>query len=178
MQKEKGSVVAFDPSIVVTGYGVLLDGRLVEWGDIKVVTGDLSARLGYLSEKVEEIIQRHRPTLAAVEQPPAFSYARSTNKWTGKGLNAKDIIKCSFAMAVIVGALGRYGIPEVDYFDAHQWKLRAGRNMGKDEMVVMTRGLYPELREVKLSHHAAEAIYMAALARRSTNLTRLIREKR
>ena len=160
------TVAGFDPSIVVTGYGVVRGGRLIEWGDIKVISGDLSTRLGYLMEQVEDIIQRHCPNLAGVELPPSFSFSRSTDKWSRKGLNAKDIIKCSYAAAVIVGSLGRHGV-EVDHFDAHRWKLCAGRNLGKAEMVLMARGLYPELRNVRLSDHAAEAVCMASFARRS-----------
>jgi Holliday junction resolvasome RuvABC endonuclease subunit len=174
---ERGVVAAFDPSIVVTGYGVLSDGRLVDFGDIKVITGDLSARLGYLSERVEAILLKHQPNLVGIEQPPPFSYSRSTDEWTGKGLNAKDIIKCSYAMAVICSTLARNGVADVDYFDAHRWKLCAGKNFGKAEMILMARGLYPELRNVKLSDHAAEAIYMASLARRPTGLTRMLKEK-
>jgi Holliday junction resolvasome RuvABC endonuclease subunit len=159
-------VAGFDPSIVVTGYGVVRDGRLIEWGDIKVISGDLSTRLGYLMKQIEDIIHGHSPNLAGVELPPSFSFSRSTDKWSRKGLNAKDIIKCSYAAAVIVAVLGRHGV-EVDHFDAHRWKLCAGRNLGKAEMVMMARGLYPHLRNERLSDHAAEAICMASFARRS-----------
>jgi hypothetical protein len=67
-------------------------------------------------------------------------------------------------MAVISAVLGRSGV-YVDEFDAHRWKLCAGRNLGKQEMVGLARSLYPGLKGNPLSDHAAEAICMARFAR-------------
>ena len=162
-------VMGFDPSIVVTGYSALDRGSLLECGDIKIPPGELSERLAYLMAEVERLVMTFRPTIAAVEKPPAFSFARSTDKWTGKGLNAKDILKCGFAMAAIVGMLGRHKV-YVDEFDAHRWKICAGRNLGKEEMVRLARSLHPKLQRAKLSDHAAEAVCMATLTRGPNNL--------
>jgi len=157
-------VIGFDPSIVITGYSVIRNGGLADYGDIRVIQGELSERLGYLMGEVERLVHAFKPEIGAVEKPPPFSFERSTDRWTGKGLNAKDIIKCSYAMAVITGVLGRNGV-YVDEFEAHRWKLCTGRNLGKEEMVALARSLYPQLRGVKLSDHAAEAICMATFSR-------------
>jgi Holliday junction resolvasome RuvABC endonuclease subunit len=157
--------IGFDPSIVVTGYGVVDGERLTDYGEIKVIKGDLCFRLGFLMKEVERLVEAFKPDLGAVEKPPSFSYSRSTHKWSGKGLNAEDIIKCSNAGAVITAVLGRTGL-YVDEFDAHRWKICAGKNLGKEEMVGLARSMYPELRGKLLSDHAAEAICMARFARK------------
>ena len=154
--------IAFDPSIVTTGYAVLKGKELVTFGDIKVKGKDLSQRLAYLSKQVQLLIESYQPGQAAVEKAPSFSYARSTNGFTGKGVNAEAILINGYATGAILAALGMAGV-RAQELDAHTWKKMGNFNPGKDYMINLARSLYPFLRGVELSDHAAEAICMAHL---------------
>jgi hypothetical protein len=98
---------------------------------------------------------------AVVEIPPHFSYGRSTGD-NGQQKNLASIQKCSNAAAVILGELGKIGIRAVE-IDAHKWKMVRGQNLNKKHMIAMARRLFPQLREVTLNDHEAEAVSMAVL---------------
>lgn len=167
------TVIAFDPSYNDTGYAVVRQQKLIAYGVIKVEGPPDSYRFASLMHQVEELIQQYAPSRGIVEKPPPFPYRRSTKKLPsfspdpfakeeGKPLNLADILKNNAATTVIITTLGRYNVA-VEEVLAHLWKKCYGKNFGKTEMVSLARSVYPVLKNVKLSHHEAEAICMAAL---------------
>lgn len=161
-------VVAFDPSVVHTGYAVVDEHDLLDYGTINMPSGvSIPERLSILVQEVEKIIEEHKPEEGVVEQPPPFSYKRSTN-WHGKGMNHEDLMKNMSAVAVISATLARLGVRVVE-LPAHQWKMQRGKNMGKDAVLNLVRAIYPRLRRVRISHHAAEAVLMAHINQGGSN---------
>lgn len=74
-------ILGIDPGSAVTGYGILerdASGlRHVAHGTLRPRGGTLASRLGQLHRDVAEIIARHQPDVAAVEQVFVAASARS-----------------------------------------------------------------------------------------------------
>lgn len=72
MQKKPKIILGIDPGIADTGYGIIeVDSNLkcIEYGSIKTdPKKPMADRLFDLSKKLDEIITRHKPCLASVEQ--------------------------------------------------------------------------------------------------------------
>ena len=162
---QRKCIIALDPSINDTGVAVLINGALVFSGVIRPAGVSLSERLGSLMTEVGKLFDHYSPSHCSIEIASSFSYRRSQHSLNGKGLNAKDIMKNGYATAVILGVAGsRQGV-KVTEFAAHEWKLVAGKNMNKDDMISFARSLSPELQKIKrLSSHEAEAVCMAHLS--------------
>lgn len=154
-------IIAFDPSYNTTGFAVVEGGqRLVAHGLIRAEGSSGSTRYASIMTQVAVLCRQYEVGKAAVEKPPSFAYARSTDA-DGKPRNLAAIQKCSNAAAVILGELGKLNISVVE-IDAHKWKMLRGTNLNKKQMVLMAQQLFPvQLMGKVLSHHEAEAICMA-----------------
>lgn len=163
MQPQPNIIIAFDPSIVDTGFAVVRGRRLICSGVIRLKSSDpVPLRLALLMDKAEDLLSSYRPAKCLIEKAPHFSYERSTNRWSGKELNFKDILKNGYATAILL-ALGAKYCSSVLELEAHLWKKIQGRSMGKNEMILFAMQMCPELKTKKLSSHEAEAVCMAML---------------
>ena len=88
MQSQPNTIIAFDPSIVDTGFAVVCGRELICSGIIHLKSSDsVPLRLKILMEKTEDLFDSYKPAKCLIEKAPHFSYRRSTDKWNGKELN-------------------------------------------------------------------------------------------
>lgn len=100
-------VLGVDPGSQTTGYGVIeSDGRnyqLLEFAGISAPSRfSFAERLYIISQKLEEVIERLKPTACAVED-------------TFYAVNVKSAIKLGHVRGVILVAAARSGVPVFEY---------------------------------------------------------------
>jgi crossover junction endodeoxyribonuclease RuvC len=100
-------VFGFDPGSNTTGYGVIdSDGKsynLVEFAGIRAPARfTFAERLLIISQKLEEVIERLRPTACSVEE-------------TFYAVNVKVALKLGHVRGVVLVAAARAGIPVFEY---------------------------------------------------------------
>ncbi|MFQ5954365.1 MAG: crossover junction endodeoxyribonuclease RuvC [Kiloniellales bacterium] len=129
-------VLGLDPGLRRTGWGVIdVDGRRLDHVACGVVTvavdRPMAARLAELYDALAEIIARHRPHEAAVEE-------------TFVSRNPGSTLKLGQARGVVLLAPARHGLPVAEYA-ANRVK-RAVTGVGhaaKDQVQMMVRTLLP-----------------------------------
>lgn len=137
--------IYIDPSINNTGYAIADGERIIASGVIRTKAEGDADRLFELAGVLERIIQIGTIGLGVVEIPGSFSYARSTGKWSGKGVNQDALRKLNMAIGAIILTLKNFGIT-VETIEAHKWKGQrkkeldqtiaqhyVGRKVGPDE---------------------------------------------
>jgi len=106
LSAEPLTVIGIDPGSQCLGWGVVSDSSgmlsLVDCGTVRPKGETFSARLGALFTAISEILARHRPQEAAVE-----------NVFTHK--NILSALKLGQARGVAVAACAAHGIPVSDY---------------------------------------------------------------
>ncbi len=124
-------VLAYDPSIVQTGFAYLdEDGRLVRSGVIRPKGEADAARLAYLFCRAT--LDRHAlptGTVALVEIPDPNPH-RGRATWAGKAVNLDAQHKCCMAVGALVAGLTGAGV-EVLLVPVEAWKGR--RAKGADQ---------------------------------------------
>lgn len=131
-------VLGIDPGINATGYGLIDDGRVENYGLIKPEGDTTSLRIRSLYEKFSEIIENLNPDIAAVEE---IIY----NK------NPKSFYLLGLAKGVILLALEEKGI-EIHEIPPTRVKLAVTGNgrAKKDQVAYMVKkilGIEDDLKE-------------------------------
>jgi crossover junction endodeoxyribonuclease RuvC len=105
--ERRSRVLGVDPGSDTTGYGVVdSDGRyhtLVEYAGIRAPSRfSFAERLLIISQKLEEVIERLRPSACAVEE-------------TFYAVNVKSALKLGHVRGVVLVAAARAGVPVFEY---------------------------------------------------------------
>jgi len=139
-----------DPSLNVSGYAITSDGNLFDKGLIKVAA-KLSEqnKLKEISTQIQSVLNKITINYAFVEVIASFSYARSVNQYSGKGVNQGALHKLNRAIGCIVTTLVTNDI-DVLYVFAHQWK----GSLGKDAVMKITG---------ETNNHIADAVMMSKI---------------
>ena len=160
-------VLGVDPGTAVTGYGIVaLDGRvatLVECGVIRTTTKDaLPARLNDIHEGVAELIARHKPDTAAIED---VFYAR----------NVRTTIVLGHARGVILLAAQRAGLVIHEYPPAEIKKAITGNGAASKEQVQFMVAKLLRLKRAPEPADASDGVAAALCACLATALPTLSR---
>ncbi len=159
-------VLGIDPGMAETGFGVIaVDGSRMRALDHGVVTtaADVpaAARLAALHERTTELISRHAPGAAALED-------------LFVGANPRTILSVGQARGAVLAALGAAGLVAAGYPPAEVKKAVCG--FGRADKGQMTRmvGAILGLDAPPASDHAADALAVAVChATRSRSSARL-----
>ena len=103
----RARVLGVDPGSETTGYGVIdSDGQrheLIEYAGIRAPARfSFAERLLIITQKLEEVIERLRPTACAVEE-------------TFYAVNVKSALKLGHVRGVVLVAAARAGVPVFEY---------------------------------------------------------------
>lgn len=146
-------ILGLDPGTATTGYGIVdADGgelRLVDYGAIKTAAGDpAEQRLQSIYSQINELIARHQPQRAAVEQ--LFF-----------GRNITTAIAVGQARGVLLLALAGAGIPMSEYSPPKVKEAVTGYGKAdKAQVQLMVRHLL-NLEETPHPDDAADALAVA-----------------
>jgi crossover junction endodeoxyribonuclease RuvC len=143
------TILGIDPGLSATGYGVLADGRPVEYGTITTEPGlSVEVRLRTLGEGLEEVIGRNRPDRCALET--LFF----------KGAGARSVIRSAEARGAILYTMGRHRIPVTELTPATiKLAVTGSGRASKPQMNYMVRRLLG-LGD-RVPEHAADALAAA-----------------
>jgi crossover junction endodeoxyribonuclease RuvC len=145
-----------------TGYGVLDDGRPVEFGTITTDTHDtLSERLRSLGTDLRQVVRRTRPGSCALET--LFF----------KAGGARSVIRSAEARGTIIYTMACAGVPVTELTPATiKLSVTGSGRASKGQMNYMVKALL-KLGE-RVPEHAADALAAAyCLHRRTASLVRL-----
>lgn len=152
-------ILAIDCSINNIGW-CLWDGTM-KFGTFKSKGNNEYEKLTSITQFITESIKEHQPTHAVVEKPPVYTYARSTSKWTGKGLNASAIQKLNWSYGAILTALSLYGIPtDTPLPEEYKPKYNRGRMVICMSYHDIRQILDAQFKDLKCNEHEAHAIYL------------------
>ncbi len=145
-------ILGVDPGTQVCGYGVIetngADARALDYGVAKARGASLPARLKVVYDGLQEVIERHRPDVVAVEG--AF-YQK----------DVRAAIKIGEARGVALLAAAQQGIEVVEYAPAEVKKAVTGNgNASKPQVQQMVRVIL-RLPEVPSPADAADALAIA-----------------
>jgi crossover junction endodeoxyribonuclease RuvC len=146
-------ILGIDPGTVVMGYGVIeSEGEeiaLVDYGGIAVPERYKTAeRLDYLYRELLQIIRRHRPDVAAVEQP-----------FVAK--NVKSAMAIGRAQAIALLAAASQKIPTFEYTPAQVKQRVANYGASSKEQIQEMVRLQLGLAETPQPNDAADALAVA-----------------
>lgn len=143
------TILGIDPGLSATGYGVLENGRPVEFGTITTSAAAAQAdRLRALGEGLEEVVARNRPDRCAIET--LFF----------KEVGARSVIRSAEARGAILYVLGRHDIPVTELTPATiKLSVTGNGRASKSQMNYMVRALL-ELSD-RVPEHAADAMAAA-----------------
>jgi crossover junction endodeoxyribonuclease RuvC len=157
------TILGIDPGLSATGYGVMIDGRAVEYGTITTeVSDELPKRLQALGDGVEQVVVRTCPDACAIET--LFF----------KAVGARSVIRSAEARGAILGILGRHGIPVTELTPATiKLTLTGSGRASKRQMGFMVRSLMGL--ECCVPEHATDALAAAySLMKRFPVTTRFV----
>jgi len=153
-------ILGIDPGTAIIGYGLIKKDReisLLDYGCITTSKELTSAeRLKELHTKLEKIIKKHKPDIAAVEDIFFFK-------------NLKTVIKVSQARGVILLAAAQQKIPVFEYTPL-QIK-QAITTYGRAEKIQVQKmvKLLLNLKEIPKPDDAADALAVAICCANSVN---------
>lgn len=147
-------VLGIDPGTAVTGYGVVArtpDGRvrLLECGVIRTSSGKaLPERIREVHDGVEELLDRHRPHAAAVED-------------VFQGKNVRSALTLGHARGAILVAITRREVALAEYTAPEIKKAVAGTGKATKEQVAYMVQQLLRLKEPPSPHDAADGVAAA-----------------
>lgn len=148
-------ILGIDPGLSATGYGVLQDGRVVEYGTITTETTESQPeRLRSLGAGLDEVIARNEPEACAIET--LFF----------KGGGARSVIRSAEARGAILLTLGQRRIPVTELTPATiKLSLTGSGRASKHQMNYMVRSILGL--GSRVPEHSADALAAAyCLSRR------------
>ena len=145
-------ILGLDPGLRATGWGIIEfhEQKLVHvaHGVVRSQTNaDLSDRLCELFKGLQQVIETHKPTGAAVEE-------------TFVNTNASSTLKLGMARGIVLLAPALYNLQVGEYSANHVKKTVVGAGHAeKEQMMAMIRYLLPKCDE--LTSDAADALAVA-----------------
>lgn len=159
-------IIGIDPGLSATGYGVVEEGRLLDFGVISTNSKDsVAERLAELSRRMDRVVSRSRPSYCAIES--LFF----------KGGGARSVLLSAEARGVILAVFGRRAIPVQEVTPATvKLAVTGSGRASKQQMNYMIRQL---LRlDDRVPEHAADALAAAyCLAGRTDSRLRVTGHK-
>lgn len=144
-------ILGIDPAITFTGWGVInFKGNAlsyIESGIISTNASDsMTSRLSFISKAIDEIIEKFKPDVTAMEE--VF-----INK------NALSSIKLSHARGAIMAAVGRHNIAMHEFAPNKVKKTLTGvGHADKEQMLHMIKIILPTAKITKLDEADALAV--------------------
>jgi crossover junction endodeoxyribonuclease RuvC len=143
------TILGIDPGLSATGYGVLVQGRPVEYGTIATdARADITDRLRDLGCGLEEVVRRNHPEQCAIES--LFF----------KKVGARSVIRSAEARGAILHVLGCLSVPVTELTPATiKLAVTGSGRASKQQMNYMVRALLGL--GAKVTEHAADAMAAA-----------------
>ncbi|UCC25135.1 MAG: crossover junction endodeoxyribonuclease RuvC [Gemmatimonadales bacterium] len=147
-------VLGVDPGTAVTGYGVVAragDGRvrLLECGVIRTSPSrSLADRIQEVHDGIEELLDRHRPHAAVVED-------------VFQGKNVRSALTLGHARGAIILAITKGGIPLAEYTAPEIKKAVTGTGRATKEQVAFMVQQQLRLKAPPAPHDAADGVAAA-----------------
>ena len=159
-------ILGIDPGTVVMGYGVVEadaeNTSLVEYGVFKKTAhSPIGERLSYFYGELLEVISRHQPDVAAIEQP-----------FVAK--NARSALAIGRAQAIAMLAAANRGIPIYEYTPAEVKQKVADYGASSKEQIQEMVRLQLGLKAVPQPSDAADALAVALCHLREMQLQSLL----
>jgi crossover junction endodeoxyribonuclease RuvC len=140
-------ILGLDPGSRITGVGIIEDERLIHAEGLVLGSGPLPERLGMIFERLQAIIETHRPTVAAVET-------------VFMSRNAQSAIKLGQARGAAICAAVAAGLEIHEYAPRAIKQALVGRGgAAKEQVQHMTRILLKIDRD--LGEDASDALAVA-----------------
>ena len=140
-------VMGIDPGLVVTGYGIIEDGRVLKRGLIKPDGKEIGKRLKELFSEISKILYEENPDFAVLEE---IVYHK----------NPKTFFLLGAARGVTLLALEEKNIP---FFEIAPTKVKlaiTGNGRARKEQVAFMVKKFLDIDE-ELSHHITDALACA-----------------
>jgi len=146
-------VLGVDPGSQTTGYGVIeSDGRsyrLLEFAGISAPSRfTFAERLYIISQKLEEVIERLKPTACAVED-------------TFYAVNVKSALKLGHVRGVVLVAASRSGVPVFEYTPLEVKSALVGYGRAEKQQVQEMVRLLLKLKDAPQPLDASDALGVA-----------------
>ena len=159
-------VLGIDPGTAITGYGLVREEQeglaLVECGVITTPADQpLPTRLQLIYRGLAQIVERHRPDAAAVEE---LFFSR----------NARTAISVSHARGVVLLALAQAGLPIYEYKPLEVKQAIAGYGGADKQQVQQMVRILLNLDEVPRPDDAADAVAVAVCHVHSATMAALL----
>jgi len=159
-------ILGIDPGTRVMGYGVIEsdndDIALIDFGALVVKErSPIGERLSYLYNELQEIIQRYKPDVVAVEQP-----------FISK--NVRSAMAIGRAQAIALLAASVKGIPTFEYTPAQIKQRVANYGASSKEQIQEMVKLQLGLSEVPEPNDAADALAVAICHLHEIHLSNLL----
>ncbi len=163
-------ILGIDPGTVTMGYGVIeSEDDKITLIDCGVLTAParspMGERLGYLYNKLLEIVSRYQPDFVAVEQP-----------FVAK--NVKSALAIGRAQAVAILAAANKGIPIYEYTPAQIKQQVANYGASSKEQIQEMVKLQLRLPQIPEPSDAADALAVALCHLSEVHLSNLLAKQR
>jgi len=140
-------VIGIDPGLVVTGYGLIEDGRVLKSGIIKPEKKEIGKRLKELFSQISKILKEEKPDYAVLEE---IVYHK----------NPKTFFLLGAARGVTLLALEEKNIPVFEMAPTKvKLAITGNGRAGKEQVAFMVRKLLDI--DEELSHHITDALACA-----------------
>ncbi|MES2215650.1 MAG: crossover junction endodeoxyribonuclease RuvC [Pseudomonadota bacterium] len=144
-------IFGIDPAITHTGWGVIsVNGSSIKYiasGVIDTSSSDtMPARLAIISREIEDLLERFKPNVAALEE-------------TFINKNALSSLKLSHARGAIMAMVGKYDIPLYEFAPNKVKKTLTGSgHADKEQIIHMIKILMPTAKLHKFDEADALAV--------------------
>ena len=143
------TILGIDPGLATTGFGVLQDGRTIDYGQISTSPETpVPERIEHIVNRLDRLVRRHRPS-ACVMETLFF-----------KAVGARSVILTAQVRGGLFYLMARRGVPIHEFTPATLKLVLTGNGRAaKRQMQYMVRALLriPE----KIPDHAADALAAA-----------------
>lgn len=143
------TILGVDPGLAVTGFGILEDGRMVDYGQVSTVVGSpIPERIEKIVSHLDRLLRRHHPQACAMET--LFF----------KAVGARSVILTAQVRGALYYLLARRRIPVTELTPATiKLTLTGNGRAAKRQMQYMARALLGIT--CPLPDHAADALAAA-----------------
>ncbi|WP_157952511.1 crossover junction endodeoxyribonuclease RuvC [Candidatus Similichlamydia epinepheli] len=142
-------ILGIDPGTFLTGYGVLEEGEIIDWGLFKPPTRtDPHKRLLIMGEAFRTVLEKYRPNRLAIEQTFVGKYPRT-------------VIALSHLRGVFIFLTKERGIDLEEYSAKEVKNLVTGRGDSDKQMMIHAIANKFDLNPKTLNDNCADAIALA-----------------
>lgn len=129
-------VIGIDPGSISTGYSVIKDNNLIDYGMFKPKGKDLSTRLGIIFTSFTSLILKYKPDVVVIE-----------SQFVGM---KNSILSLAKSQGVILACCGVHNIKVVSYTPTQIKKAVTGKgNSKKQEVMLATKNYFTSLNSLE-----------------------------